>query len=207
MEALRLGLRAALLVPVAMLSPALRGQTPYETFLAQTQRGVLSGRVQSFVAACLGGSPPRPEMFYSQGGWFRTDNLAQQMREEGEDDDGTAEVWFAAGHPRAVYQWTHDDEFDRDVLACVDSQGRVVRAISRYMPGGSEPNQHWIYQRAEQVNPMTGQRTAHGRFTTWSGQPTGTPHWSQEDQDFIAGEPVYRKWSDFDFAKLASPGR
>jgi hypothetical protein len=187
-------------------TPVLHAQSPYRTYLAEVQHGVLGGRVRSFVSECTADRLPRPEQFYSQGGWFRTEDLAQQTRDQGDDDDATAEVWFVAGKPRAVYQWTHDDEFDRDLLACLDPQGRVIRTVSRYMPGGSEPNQHWIYLHTQTVNPATGQRTSHGRFTTWSGQPIGTPRWSQEDQDFIAGEPVYRKWTDFDFAKIASSG-
>ncbi len=30
----------------------------------------------------------------------------------------------------------------------------------------------------------------------------GRPHLTPEDQDFIAGERVYHKWNDFDFAGL-----
>jgi hypothetical protein len=204
-EAVRSG-RFSLFLPVLagvfVCGMPMLAQRPYDNYLAATKRGIIENRVQSFVSGCIGGTAPRPQGFYSQAGWFASDNLPAQVRDNGADDDATAWVWMAGTKPRAVYQWTHDSEFDRDVLACVDGEGRVTRAVSRYMPGTSEPKQHWIFIHALDLNQRTGQFTSHGRFTDWQGTPMGTPHMSTEDKDFLAGERVLRKWSDFDFAHL-----
>ena len=181
----------------------LFAQRPYDVYVAATKRGVLEPQVHAFVAKCIGGTTARPRGFYSQGGWFATDNLPSQMRDDGANNDATAYVWMVGGKPRAVYQWTHDNEFDRDVLACMDPSGKVTHSISGYMPGTSEPKQHWILIHTLDWNPRTSQYTAHARFTDWQGRPMGRPHMSSEDQDFIAGERVIHKWSDFDFAHLA----
>ena len=177
-------------------------QRPYDAYLAATKRGVLERRVQTFLSGCVSGTAPRPQGFYSQGGWFATDNLPAQMRDDGADDDSTAYVWMVRGKPRAVYQWTHDDEFDRDLLACMDANGKVTHSISRYMPGTSEPSQRWTLIRTTELNQFTGHPVVHGRFMDWHNAPMGQPHMSREDEDFIAGERKYRTWADFDFAHL-----
>ncbi len=188
---------------VVSFTSTLYAQRPYDTYLATARRGGTEARVRSFVEACTGGAMRRPEAFYAQGGWFRTDDLAAQLRSGGPEDEATAEVWRVGGKPRAVYQWTHDGEFDRDTLACLDAQGSVTHSVSRYMPGASEPDQRWIYVHTLDRNRMTGQMISHGRFTDWQGRPRGKPHLTSEDQDFIAGERVYRKWADFDFSGVA----
>ncbi len=180
----------------------LFAQRPYDRYLNSAKRGVLDDRVHSFVSNCVGGTHPRPQGFYSHGGWFGTDDLAAQIRDHGSDDDATAYVWSVAGKPRAVYQWTHDGEFDRDVVACVDAHGKVTHAISHYMPGSSEPDQHWIYIHTLELNPRTGHYNSHGRYTDAQGRPRGMPHMSSEDRDFIAGERTYKGFSDFDFARM-----
>jgi hypothetical protein len=180
----------------------LFAQRPYDAYMTAMKRGVFEPQVHAFVAKCIGGTTARPRGFYSQGGWFATDNLPSHMRDSGADVDATAYAWMVGGKPQAVYQWTHDSEFDRDLLACMDASGRVTQSISRYMPGTSEPDQRWIMVRTVQWNPRTNQYAAHGRFTDWQGRPMGHPHMSSEDQDFIAGERTIRKWSDFDFARL-----
>lgn len=186
-----------------LLSPFLYAQRPYDAYLATARRGGTEARVRAFVDGCAGGPHRRAETFYARGGWFRTDDLAAQLRSAATEAEATAEVWRVGGQPRAVYQWTHDGEFDRDVLACLDVHGNVTHAVSRYMPGESEPDQRWIYLHTLDRNRMTGQLMSHGRFTDWQGRPRGKPHFTSEDQDFIAGERVYRKWVDFDFARVA----
>ncbi len=197
------GLVLSAAVTSILFSVPLFAQRPYQAYLATARRGATESRVRSFVEACTGGAIRRPEAFYAQGGWYRTDDLSTQLRAGGPEDEATAEVWSVAGKPRAVYQWTHDGEFDRDVLACLDAQGNVTHAVSRYMPGESEPDQRWIYVHTLDRNAKTGHMTGHGRFTDWAGRPRGKPHLSTEDQDFIAGERIYRKWMDFDFAGVA----
>lgn len=180
----------------------LYAQRPYDAYLAAMKRGVIEPHVHAFVAKCIGGTTARPRGFYSQGGWFATDNLPSHMRDAGADVDATAYVWTVSGKPRAVYLWTHDNEFDRDLLACMDASGKVTHSITGYMPGRSEPHQHWILIHTLDWNPRTSQYAAHVRFTDWQGRPMGRPHMSSEDQDFIAGERIIHKWSDFDFAHL-----
>ncbi len=192
-----------LLASIFACALPLSAQRPYDAYMTAMQRGVLESHVHAFVAKCIGGTTARPRGFYSQGGWFATDNLPSQMRDDGANDDATAYVWNVGNKPRAVYQWTHDGEFDRELLACMDASGKVTHSVSRYMPGASEPDQRWILVHTLELNPRTRQYTAHARFTDWQGRPRGKPHMSSEDQDFIAGERVIHKWSDFDFARLA----
>ena len=151
-------------------------------------------------AACLGTQKlPKPVQLYSQGAWFVTPDLASHIRQQGNDDDGTAQVWQLNGKPRAVYQWTHDGEFDRNTLACLNENGIVARQINEYMPGLSEPELHYIF-----IHTFTlaagGQYRSSSRFTNWNGQPIPAPRLTSEDRDFIAGERRYTKWNDFDLA-------
>ena len=44
-----------------------------------------------------------------------------QVREHQGDIEGIAMVWRIKAVPRAVYQWNHDGEFDRNVVACIDT--------------------------------------------------------------------------------------
>ncbi|HEX6773666.1 MAG TPA: hypothetical protein VF126_16655 [Acidobacteriaceae bacterium] len=161
----------------------------------------------SYVSRCLHATPPRPVELYSRGGWYVTDDLREQFHERRPDIEAVAMVWRLKSLPRAVYQWNHDGEFNRDVVACVDTGGKVVRSESRYTPGDSEPDQRWIYVHTITAPSQTAKVEGAGRFTDREGRPIGRPHLTSEDQDFIAGERVYRKWTDFDFAGLVgAPG-
>ncbi len=156
------------------------------------------------VTRCLGSAPQRPRQFYARGGWYPTDNVEQQMREREGAIEAIAMVWSRAGKPRAIYQWNHDGEFNRDLVACLSPEGRVTHSESRYTPGDSEPDQRWIYIHALAVNPHGAELRGTGRFTDRRGHPMGKPHLTPEDQDFISGERVYHDLSEFDFAKLLS---
>jgi hypothetical protein len=162
----------------------------------------------NYVSQCLGVSPPRPVELYSRGGWYITDDLREQLRERQSNVEGIAMVWKLRNMPRAVYQWNHDGEFNRDVVACLDVSGKVMRSESRYTPGDSEPNQRWIYVHTLTTAGHHGTLQGSGRFTDRQGHPRGRPNLTSEDQDFIAGERVYHKWNDFDFAEqVGSQGR
>jgi hypothetical protein len=156
----------------------------------------------SYVSRCLGQTPPRPVELYSRGGWYITDDLHREMRERQGDVEGIAIVWQLNNLPRAVYQWNHDGEFNRDLVACLDAAGKVSRSESQYTPGDSEPNQRWIYVHTLATVGHPGTLRGSGRFTDRQGHPRGQPNLTQEDQDFIAGERVYHAWTDFDFAGL-----
>ena len=179
---------------------SLYAQRPSERYQAITTAGRIEARARAFVAACLGTQKlPKPVQLYSQGAWFVTPDLASHIRQQGNDDDGTAQVWQLNGKPRAVYQWTHDGEFDRNTLACLNENGIVARQINEYMPGLSEPELHYIF-----IHTFTlaagGQYRSSSRFTNWNGQPIPAPRLTSEDRDFIAGERRYTKWNDFDLA-------
>ena len=156
----------------------------------------------SYVSRCFSGTPPRPVELYARGGWYITDDLREQIHERQGDIEGIAMVWKLNNVPRAVYQWNHDGEFNRDVVACLDTGGKVIRSESQYTPGNSEPDQRWVYIHTLTTAGHHGNLQGSGRFTDRSGHPMGRPHLTQEDQDFIAGERVYHKWNDFDFAGL-----
>ena len=168
------------------------------------RHGMPDRKTMSYVSACLGAAPTRPVELYARGGWFVTDDLREQLRERAGNVEGLALVWKLANRPRAVYQWNHDDEFNRDAVACLDAGGKVTRSQSHYTPGDSEPNQRWIYIHTLATNPNHGTLHGAGRFTDASGHAMGRPHLTTEDQDFIAGERVYHQWTDFDFANLLS---
>jgi hypothetical protein len=162
----------------------------------------------TYVTACLGGAPPRPTELYARGGWFITDDLREQMRENSGNLEGVAMVWSrrarsGASYPAAVYQWNHDLEFNRDVVACLSAQGYVTRAESRYAPADAEPKQRWTYIHTLALDPhQPGALHGAGRFLDAQGHAMGRPQLSTEDQDFIAGERVFHAWKDFDFASL-----
>jgi hypothetical protein len=156
----------------------------------------------SYVSRCLGQTPPHSVQLYSRGGWYVTDDVRRELLERQGDIEGIAMVWKLRDRPRAVYQWNHDGEFDRDVVACIDPAGQVTRSESQYTPGSSEPDQRWVYVHALTTAGHNGMLQGSGRFTDRQGHPRGRPHLTQEDQDFIAGERVYRAWTDFDFAGL-----
>jgi hypothetical protein len=146
--------------------------------------------------------------FYSRGGWYVTDDLREQLRERGGSIDGTALVWELRSRPRAVYQWNHDGEFNRDVVACLNAGGDVVGTESRYTPGDSEPDQRWVYVHNVSGSGDRAHLQISSRFTDRDGRSIARPHLTPEDQDFIAGERIYRKWTDFDFAGLVgAPGQ
>jgi hypothetical protein len=156
----------------------------------------------AYVTRCLGAAPSRPVELYARGGWYLTDDVRQHLREHEGNVEAIAMVWKLAEQPRAVYQWNHDGEFNRDVVACLDSKGKVTRSESQYTPGNSEPDQRWIYIHSLSTAGHAGKLIGSGRFTDRQGHPMGRPHLTPEDQDFIAGERVYHEWADFDFARV-----
>jgi hypothetical protein len=156
----------------------------------------------SYVSRCLAVAPPRPIELYARGGWYITDDLREPLREREGDIEGIAMVWKLKELPRAVYQWNHDGEFNRNVVACLDAGGSVTRSESQYTPGDSEPDQRWIYIHTLTAAGHHGTLKSSGRFTDRQGHPRGRPQLTPEDQDFIAGERVYHTWTDFDFASL-----
>jgi len=183
-----------------LFSISLRAQRPSQRYQATIEAGKLEPRVRAFVAACLHTEKlPKPVQLYSQGGWFVTPDLATHIKDQGSDDDGTAQVWSIDSKPRAVSLWVHDDEFDRSTLACLDDKGTVTRQVNEYMPGTSEPDLHWISIHSFTL-AANGKSQMSSRYTDWDGHPMVTPGLTSEDRDFIAGERRYAKWSDFDFA-------
>jgi hypothetical protein len=166
------------------------------------RHGLPDKAAMNYVSRCLGQAPPHPVQLYARGGWYVTEDLRQQLLERQGNMEGLAMVWKLKDLPRAVYQWNHDGEFNRDVIACLDASGKVIRSESQYTPGNSEPDQRWIYVHSLTTAGHHGNLQGSGRFTDRQGHPRGRPHLTQEDQDFIAGERVYRAWTDFDFAGL-----
>ena len=164
--------------------------------------GLPDKAAMSYISRCLGQAPPRPVELYSRGGWYVTEDLRQQLQERQGNLEGLAMVWKLKDLPRAVYQWNHDGEFNRDVVACIDVRGKVIRSESQYTPGESEPDQRWVYVHTLSTAGHHGNLQGSGRFTDRLGHPRGRPHLTQEDQDFIAGERIYHAWTDFDFAGL-----
>jgi hypothetical protein len=164
--------------------------------------GLPDKRALNYIGSCLGQAHPRPVELYSRGGWYVTGDLRREMQEHPGEIQGIAMVWRLRDLPRAVYQWNHDGEFNRDVLACLDPSGKVTRSESQYTPGNSEPDQRWVYVHTLTTSEHSATLQGAGRFTDRQGHPRGQPHLTQEDQDFIAGERVYRAWTDFDFAAL-----
>ncbi len=183
-----------------LFSSFLHAQRPSERYQSLARVGRVEPHVKAFVSACLQTKAlPGPVQLFSQGAWYATPDLAQHMKEQGADDDGTALVWPGNGKPKAVSQWVHDDEFDRHTLACMNSAGVVTHFINEYMPGLSEPDLHWIYVHSF-VLTAGGKFQARGRYTDWNGRTIAAPKLTSEDRDFIAGERQYTRWSDFDFA-------
>ena len=196
-----------LLAGAAIVSLSAGGFTDAVAQLSGSGTGLRYGlpdrATMSYVSRCISGTPTRPVELYARGGWYTTDDLREQLRERNGDIEGIAMVWKLKELPRAVYQWNHDGEFNRSVVACLDTSGRVTRSESQYTPGDSEPNQRWIYIHTLTANAHHASLMSSGRFTDRQGHPRGKPQLSSEDQDFIAGERVYHKWTDFDFAGLA----
>jgi hypothetical protein len=164
--------------------------------------GLPDKAVMAYVSRCLGVAPSRPIELYARGGWYVSDDLRGQLREIQGDIEGIAMVWKIKDLPRAVYQWSHDGEFNRNVVACVDTDGKITRSESQYTPGDSEPDQRWVYIHTLTTAGHHGNLQGTGRFTDRQGHPLGRPHLTPEDQDFIAGERVYHAWTDFDFAGM-----
>jgi hypothetical protein len=170
-------------------APGLRGGMP--------DKGVMA-----YVGRCLGVAPPCPIELYARGGWYVADDLGKQLREREGNIEGIAMVWKIKDLPRAVYQWSHDGEFNRNLVACIDTAGTITRSESQYTPGDSEPDQRWVYIHTLATAGHHGSLQGAGGFTDRQGHSRGRPHLTSEDQDFIAGERVYHAWSDFDFAGL-----
>jgi hypothetical protein len=178
----------------------LQAQRPSDRYRAAMLAGRTEPQVKAFVASCLGTATLlKPVQLYSQGSWFVTADLAAHMKDQGSDDDGTAQVWEQVHKPRALSLWVHDDEFDRHTLACLNGQGIVTRLINEYMPGLSEPDLHWIYIHTFALTANQQYRSS-SKYTDWNGHPIPPPKLTGEDRDFIAGERQYKRWNDFDFA-------
>jgi hypothetical protein len=195
-----------LLAGAAVVSLAAGGLTLAAAQVSGSGTGLRYGppdkSALNYVSRCLAATPPRPIELYDRGGWYITEDLREQLREREGDIEGIAMVWKLKDRPRAVYQWNHEGEFNRDVVACLDVSGKVIRSESKYTPGDSEPNQRWIYIHTLATAGHQQNLQGSGRFTDRQGHPMGRPHLTPEDQDFIAGERVYRTWNDFDFAGL-----
>lgn len=192
-----------------LLSTAVVSVTAFGWWVADAQAGTTGLRggmpdkaAMAYVSRCLNIVPPRPVELYARGGWYITEDLREQLREREGDVQGIAMVWRIKELPRAVYQWNHDGEFDRNLVACIDANGKVSRSESQYTPGDSEPDQRWVYIHTLATAGHHGNLQGSGRFTDQQGHPRGRPHLTSEDQDFIAGERVYHAWADFDFAGL-----
>ena len=205
------GVMHGLFAPVAVATLAMCCSVGMRAQIAGSRTGLRYGlpdrATLNYVSRCLLTAPPRPVELYARGGWYLTEDLRNQLQERQGDIEGIAMVWKLKSLPRAVYQWNHDGEFDRDVVACLDAAGKVSRSESRYTPGDSEPDQHWIYVHTLNASGANGNLQGTDRFTDREGHPRGRPHLTPEDQDFIAGERIYRKWTDFDFAGMVgAPG-
>ncbi len=179
---------------------ALHAQRPSGRYKATLQSGRLEPRVRNFVSACLHQTAlPKAIGLYSQGAWFVTPDLSDHVKQQGNNDDGTAQVWQVDGKPRAISLWVHDDEFDRSTVACLDDKGVVIKQVNEYMPGMSEPDLHYIYVHTFTLGP-NGKYHAVGYYTDWNRVAIHAPKLTTEDHDFIAGERQYEKLNDFDFA-------
>ncbi len=180
---------------------SLHAQRPSQRYKAAVESGRLEPRVRNFVSACLHKSAlPKAVGLYSQGAWFVTPDLSDHVKQQGNNDDGTAQVWQIDGKPRAISLWVHDDEFDRSTIACLDAKGVVTKQINEYMPGMSEPDLHYIYVHTFTLG-LNGRYHAPGYYTDWNRVARNAPKLTSEDHDFIAGERQYRTWNDFDFAE------
>ena len=179
---------------------SLYAQRPSERYKAALVSGRLEPRVRTFVSECLHKTVlAKPVGLYSQGAWFVTPDLSDHVKQQGNNDDGTAQVWQIDEKPRAISLWVHDDEFDRSTVACLDDKGVVTRQVNEYMPGMSEPDLHYIYVHTFTRGPG-GKYHAAGHYTDWNRIGIPAPKLTSEDRDFIAGERQYEKWNDFDFA-------
>ncbi len=198
------GLSHCLLAGAAVVAMTVFGSSIAAAQVGTTglRGGLPDKAVMAYVSRCLGVAPSRPIELYARGGWYVSDDLRGQLREIQGDIEGIAMVWKIKDLPRAVYQWSHDGEFNRNVVACVDTDGKITRSESQYTPGDSEPDQRWVYIHTLTTAGHHGNLQGTGRFTDRQGHPIGRPHLTPEDQDFIAGERVYHAWTDFDFAGM-----
>jgi hypothetical protein len=184
-----IGMTASCIAAAQVGTTGLRGGMP--------DKGVMA-----YVGRCLGVAAPRPIELYARGGWYVADDLRKQLHEREGNIEGIAMVWKSKNLPRAVYQWSHDGEFNRNLVACIDTTGKITRSESQYTPGDSEPDQRWVYIHTLTTAGHHGSFQGAGRFTDRQGHPRGRPYLTSEDEDFIAGERLYQAWTDFDFAGL-----
>ena len=198
------GLSHCLLAGAAVVAMTVFGSSIATAQVGTTglRGGLPDKAVMAYVSRCLGVAPSRPIELYARGGWYVSDDLRGQLREIQGEIEGIAMVWEIKDLPRAVYQWSHDGEFNRNVVACVDTDGKINRSESQYTPGDSEPDQRWVYIHTLTTAGHHGNLQGTGRYTDRQGHPLGRPHLTPEDQDFIAGERVYHAWTDFDFAGM-----
>ena len=118
---------SALLAPAAVAALVVCGSLALRAQVGGSGTGLRYGLPDkptlSYVSRCLRSTPPSPVELYSRGGWYVTDDLRQQFQERRGDIEGVAMVWKLKSLPRAVYQWNHDGEFNRDVVACLNTGG------------------------------------------------------------------------------------
>ena len=107
--------------------------------------GLPDKAAMSYVSRCLGRRRRVPSSYIRAAAGMSRKICASSFSERQGNMEGIAMVWKLKDLPRAVYQWNHDGEFNRDVVACLDSSGKVIRSESQYTPGESEPDQRWIY--------------------------------------------------------------
>jgi hypothetical protein len=176
---------------------------PFDRYLAANKTGVVDARVSAFAHTCID-SPAKPKKIYlytEQNSWLTTPSIHSAFASYDVGDANSAEVWFYGGHPRVVYLWEVDLEYERDTLFCMDEKGEVTRAVSRFFPSASgEPREHWIYVHTVKPSLRVNQWESMGVYQDARGNRLGKPEVSTEDHDFIAGERTYRYFHDFDFA-------
>lgn len=200
--------RARLLL-VSLLLPSLaavagaQSSGPFDRYIAASKTGKVDARLTAFAQSCVTGTakPKKIYMYTEQNAWLSTGSLSSAFAAYDVGDANSAEIWIYGGHPRVVYLWEVDLEYERDTLFCMTADGEITRSISRFFPSASgEPREHWIYVHSVRPGPRVNMWESHGTYEDVHGTKLGKPEVSSEDHDFIAGERSYRYFHDFDFA-------
>lgn len=176
---------------------------PFDRYLAANKTGAVDARVSAFAHTCTDSTakPKKIYLYTEQNSWLTTPSIHSAFASYDVGDANSAEVWFYGGHPRVVYLWEVDLEYERDTLFCIDASGEVTHAVSRFFPSASgEPREHWIYVHSVKPGPRVNMWESIGTYQDARGNRLGKPEVSTEDHDFIAGERTYRYFHDFDFA-------
>ncbi len=194
---------ALCLLPWLAAAAHAQSNSPFDRYLAASKTGATDARLSSFAHTCVS-SASRPKKIYlytEQNAWLTTPTLNAAFSAYDVGDANSAEVWFYGGHPRVVYLWEVDLEYERDTMFCLDAQGEVTHAVSRFFPSASgEPREHWIYVHTVKPGPRVNMWESYGVYQDAKGNRLGKPEVSSEDHDFIAGERIYKYFHDFDFA-------